>query len=516
LNDWLKIVFFIFLIMKRLLSFKKPRIFFWTGLVLGILLVSAGGIAVEKTSTDTFCAACHVHPKATQSWKRSTHYDNMRGIRVHCVDCHLPPPGEGYLWEKIKTGSRDVWGKLFKDPESLNWEAKSQPEYARRHVFETSCIRCHQSNFPLGLSPEGKEAHLYYEQRSKDLNCINCHIAVGHYTEGITHAKNVDFGKNAATSGEIYLEPGRIEGFNDFTERIPGTRVKFEMMAIPGGIFTMGSPGNEAFRSPDEGPRREVSVNSFFMGKYEVSWDEYLTFFKETSSQGKTADAYLNVSERVDAISGPTPPWGAPDQGWGKESSPAITMTHHAAEVYCRWLSDVTGKHYRLPTEAEWEYAARGGTEGPYFFEGDPRQYSNEGLWHRIFGADTSRIASYAIYLENNPGRTVRPGSVHANPFGLVNMLGNVAEFCGDWYAPDTYGKYPPGVVTDPSGPAIGTEYVIRGGSYRDGAEKLRCAARDFTRTESWLKTDPQIPKSIWWYSDCTFVGFRVICEAEE
>jgi sulfatase modifying factor 1 len=86
LNDWLKIVFFIFLIMKRLLSFKKPRIFFWTGLVLGILLVSAGGIAVEKTSTDTFCAACHVHPKATQSWKRSTHYDNMRGIRVHCVD----------------------------------------------------------------------------------------------------------------------------------------------------------------------------------------------------------------------------------------------------------------------------------------------------------------------------------------------------------------------------------------------------------------------------------------------
>lgn len=502
--------------MKRLLSFGKPGIFFWVGLVLGILLILAGHTAVEKTSTDAFCAACHVHPQATKSWKRSTHYDNQRGIHVHCVECHLPPKGEGYIGEKIKTGARDMWGKLFKDEESLNWEAKSQPEYAQKHAFETSCIHCHLNNFPMGLTPEGKEAHLYYEDRKEELHCINCHITVGHYAEGISHAKNVDFGRDYGTEGEIFLVPGKIDGFNSYTEYIPGTRIKFEMVAVPGGNFLLGSPEDESLRSEDEGPQREVSISPFFMGKFEVSWDEYLAFFKKTASQGKTADSYLNIPQEVDAISGPTPPWGAPDQGWGKGSSPAITMTHHAAEVYCKWLSDVTGKHYRLPTEAEWEYAARGGTMGPYFFEGDPLKFSRQSFFRRIFGVDTSLISSHVIYMENSPGKTIKPGSTKGNPFGLVNMLGNVAEFCQDWYDPEAYSIYPAGALTDPAGPPDGTEHVVRGGSYRDGAKKVRCAARDFSKSEAWLKTDPQIPKSIWWYSDCTYIGFRVVCDMSE
>ena len=286
------------------------------------------------------------------------------------------------------------------------------------------------------------------------------------------------------------------------------------MKAIPGGTFIMGSPDTEPFRDTDEGPTVEVSVSSFYMGQVEVSWDEYLAFFKQTGAQGKTSDVYLNLpAVDVDAISGPTPPYGAPDQGWGQGKRPAITITYQAAGIYCQWLSKVTGKKYRLPTEAEWEYAARGGTEGPYFFEGDPRQYTMKGIWNKIFGVDTSSINSYVVYQENSPARTLPPGQQGANPFGLFNMLGNVAEFCGDWYAPDSYGSYPKGLIKDPTGPVSGTEHVIRGGSYRDGADMVRCAARDYTRTDAWLKTDPQIPKSIWWYSDCTFVGFRVVCE---
>jgi formylglycine-generating enzyme required for sulfatase activity len=95
-------------------------------------------------------------------------------------------------------------------------------------------------------------------------------------------------------------------------------------------------------------------------------------------------------------------------------------------------------------------------------------------------------------------------------------MSGNVAEFCSDWYQPDAYSRYPEGIVKDPKGPSEGTEHVIRGGSFLSTAGLLRSAARDYTRTESWLKTDPQMPKSIWWYSDCFNVGFRLVCEFDE
>jgi len=330
------------------------------------------------------------------------------------------------------------------------------------------------------------------------------------------HAKNADFGINESVSEEIYTEPGKMDGFKNFTEYIPGSAVSFEMIAIPGGKFRMGSPENEPFRRENEGPAVEVSVNPFFMAKVEVTWDEYLAFFKQTGAQGKTADAYLNVNTGdVDAISGPTPPWGAPDQGWGKSSMPAITMTHYAAGVYCEWLTKITGKTYRLPTEAEWEYAARGGTDTPYFFDGDPKDYVRQGLKNKLFGVDTTVINGFINYAENSSGRPVTPEVKKENPFGLLNMLGNVAEFCSDWYAEDTYSQYS-GAISNPGGPGVGEEHVIRGGSYRNGAEDVRCASREATRTEAWLKTDPQMPKSIWWYSDCIHVGFRVVCEPVE
>jgi sulfatase modifying factor 1 len=494
--------------------YRSKSILFLAGIILTSIAIFLGNKAVVKTSTDEFCASCHVHPHSTQSWKLSTHYDNTMGIRVHCVECHLPPHGEGYLVEKTKTGLRDVWGKLFKDPETLNWEAKSQIEYAKRHAYEASCVRCHQNNYPLGLNENGRLAHLYYEQQEGTLHCINCHITVGHYDPDRLHAKNVTFGEIDEGPSVIYTEPATPKGFHNFTEYIPGSSVSFEMVAIPGGTMMMGSPENEPGRRENEGPCRVVTVDSFFMARIETSWDEYLAFFKQTGAQGKTADAYLDAGEKtVDAISGPTPPWGAPDQGWGKGKMPAITMTYHAAEVYCQWLSSITGKTYRLPTEAEWEFAARGGASTPYFFEGNPKRYVNRGVRNRLFGADTSVINTFVNYSENSNARYTDPGTVPENPFGLVNMLGNVAEFCSDWYAPDAFAQYPDGLLDNPSGPEKGTEHVIRGGSFRDGAENVRCASRDFTRTVAWLKTDPQIPKSIWWYSDCTYVGFRVVCE---
>lgn len=490
---------------------KTGWILFLSGILITVLITFLSNKIVLKTSSDEYCASCHVHPQAIQSWKLSTHYDNKNGIRVRCVDCHLPPHGEGYLPEKARTGIRDLWSNTFKDPESFNWEEKSQIEYARTHSFESSCIHCHQNIYPIGLNKEGRSAHLYYEQKAGELHCINCHITVGHYDPNRRHASNTVFGNIVEENTDIYTLPARIEGFRNYTEFIPGSAVSFDMIAIPGGSFLMGSPEHEAFRSDNEGPQKEVEISPFFMAKMEVSWDEYLAFFKETGAHGKTSDAYL--SDEVDGISGPTPPWGAPDQGWGTGALPAITMTHHAASVYCEWLSSITDKKYRLPTEAEWEYAARGATQSPYFFDGDPRRYVRQGLRNKLFGIDTSNINTYISYEENSNARPMLPPAVKENPFGLSHMLGNVAEFCSDRYAPDSYKQYKPGLLTDPAGPDSGEEYVVRGGSYRDAADGVRSASRKPTRSTAWLKTDPQMPKSIWWYSDCIHVGFRVVCE---
>jgi len=291
------------------------------------------------------------------------------------------------------------------------------------------------------------------------------------------------------------------------------------MVAIPGGTFKLGSPADEPFRQEDEGPVREVEISPFFMAEIEVTWDEYLAFYAQTAAEGRSTDTEgirAGPQSETDAISGATPPYGQPDQGWGLGQRPAISFSYHAAETYCRWLTQVTGKTYRLPTEAEWEYACRGGTATPYFFPGDPEKFEKTGFRARISKNDTAVINSYIIYRGNSPSKTQTPEKVRPNPFGLKNMLGNVAEFCADWYQPDAYDQYTEDVLKNPAGPETGTEHVVRGGSFQDNAGRLRSASRNYTRTEDWLKTDPQIPKSIWWYSDCFNVGFRVVCEFDE
>jgi formylglycine-generating enzyme required for sulfatase activity len=130
-----------------------------------------------------------------------------------------------------------------------------------------------------------------------------------------------------------------------------------------------------------------------------------------------------------------------------------------------------------------------------------------------LLGVKTAPLSEYAWYLEDSASKTYPSGGTKVNPWGLVNMLGNVREFCSDWYDPQAYAHLGDSEVVDPRGPASGQEHVIRGGSYRSDAADLRCAARDHTRHDEWLLTDPQVPKSVWWYSDCTDVGFRVVRE---
>ena len=163
---------------------------FFTGLIIGAVLIIGGKKALTYTNTDEYCQSCHIHPLADNSWKKSTHYHNKSGVRIHCVECHLPPEGSfNYLYTKAKTGLHDLYAYHFKDSASFDWESKGQLEYAIKIVFNESCIKCHQNLFPKGLSTKGGTAHLYYEQNAEklDLQCINCHLDVGHYNPNYKH-----------------------------------------------------------------------------------------------------------------------------------------------------------------------------------------------------------------------------------------------------------------------------------------------------------------------------------------
>lgn len=497
---------------------KNILILLLIGFVIGIGAALSTNKVMEVTSTNESCEMCHVHPHVFDSWKRSVHYETRSGIRIGCVECHLPPKGEGYLPEKIKASARDLYGLVFKDSADYNWEEKSTLEYAQKHVFQVSCDKCHPNLFPLTLTKDGQNAHLYYSQNkdTKGLLCINCHLNAGHYDPNALHAKNVSFGSTGGAGKAKFDSATVVAEHKDFTENIPGTTVSFNMKAIPGGTFKIGSPETEQMRKPDEGPQKEVKISPFFMAEIEVSWEEYLAFYSATAAEGRSTDTEgTRTMADVDAISGPTPPYGQPDQNWGLGKRPAITMSYHSAETYCKWLSQVTGKNYRLPTEAEWEYAARAGSQSPFFFEGNPKDFAEKGFIGKLFGKESDVINKYVVYGKNSRTKTEEPQKVEANPFGLKNMVGNAAEYCSDWYAEDAYSQLQNG-ATDPKGPSGGTEHVVRGGYYKSDIAEVRSASRAATQTEAWLKTDPQMPKSIWWLSDCTYISFRVVCDFDE
>ena len=283
-------------------------------------------------------------------------------------------------------------------------------------------------------------------------------------------------------------------GMGAYEDRIPGTEVTFHMLPIPGGTFRMGSPGDQPGRGKDEGPTRAVRVSPFWMGRCEVTWDEYQVFMlsldlarrKASEAEPAPQDAW------ADAVSRPTPPYVPMDFGMGVDGYPAVCMTQFAARQYTKWLSMKTGRFYRLPTEAEWEYACRAGTSGAYSFGDDPDDL-DEAAW----------------YFDNADDSYHPVGELEPNPWGLFDMHGNVAEWVLDGHAP--YGAAQDGPLVDPvRWPTKLYPRVVRGGSWDDDPELLRSAARRKS-TKSWKVQDPQLPKSIWYHTDATFVGMRLV-----
>src|SRR5665647_335603 len=135
--------------------FKGVKSKYWMvglGILLCAFILGSVNLVSDYTSSDKYCISCHIHPVQDQNWKLSEHYNNKSGFVTHCVECHLPPKGHGYLPAKAFHGFKDVYGKLFKDSADFDWEAKKSLEKAKKYVYEASCIKCHQNLFPVTLS----------------------------------------------------------------------------------------------------------------------------------------------------------------------------------------------------------------------------------------------------------------------------------------------------------------------------------------------------------------------------
>lgn len=233
----------------------------------------------------------------------------------------------------------------------------------------------------------------------------------------------------------------------------PNIALEPELVLIPAGWFLMGSAQGQ----DNERPVHRVWLDAFSLGTCQVSNTEYECFLRATGNN-------------------PPPFWSDPN--FNHPQQPVVGASWFEAVRYCEWLSSATGRNYRLPTEAEWERAARGDVEGKLFPWGDAPPQSRSD-YDKLWKTGPEPVARYA-----------------PNEFGLYDICENVHEWCADWYAPDYYSVSP---SRNPEGPETGTRRASRGGSWRHHVKIARCSAR------SSIPPDFQ-------YAD---YGFRLACDVE-
>ena len=264
------------------------------------------------------------------------------------------------------------------------------------------------------------------------------------------------------------LDPSRVVGadakteaeMKPYTDVVAGGDATFDMVPIRGGKFVMGSPAG-AGQQPEESPQREIEISPFWMGKHEVTWNEYdvWSFALDVQRRELRKAEATALEIKADAVTRPTAPYRDMTFGMGKQGYPAISMTQWAARTYCRWLSEKTGRYYRLPTEAEWEYACRAGTKTAFSFGDDPRQ-----------------LGDFAWYDGNSERKYHPVGKKKPNPWGLYDMHGNVAEWTLDRFTP---AGYPPLGAAGSRNPLDAPDKIyplaVRGGAWTDEPASSQC-----------------------------------------
>ncbi|MCU0335943.1 MAG: formylglycine-generating enzyme family protein [Chitinophagaceae bacterium] len=267
-------------------------------------------------------------------------------------------------------------------------------------------------------------------------------------------------------------------------DSVPGCSTPLRFSWLPAGSFSMGSAAGAPMAAANEQPQRQVKLSGFYMSQYEITWEQYNAFVQDEAFS-RNADA--------DAITRPSPPYLDFTLGMGKEGFPASSMQQYGALMFCKWLYQRTGVFYRLPTEAEWEYACRAGSTAAW-----------------SVANDSAALTGTAWYYANSQQKYQPVGQKAPNAWGLYDMMGNVAEWVLDQYDSSYLQTVGEGAKDPLITPTRRNPRLVRGGSYRDAPEQLRCACRT-PANPVWNRRDPQIPKSKWWNTDAPFVGFRLV-----
>ena len=304
------------------------------------------------------------------------------------------------------------------------------------------------------------------------------------------------------TTRQIYAELEKNAGdtsLQPYAEQIPSIGGTLRMVPVPAGEFTMGSSDTEPLREKNEGPQRKVALPAYWISEIEIPWELYTAFMQNgrpRAKDGKLLEERPD-DELWDLVVQPTAPYASMNLGMGngyENGMPAIAMSHYAASKFCEWLSAQTGHYYRLPTEAEWEYACRAGSDAAY-----------------CYGDGEEKLEEYGWYWNNSNDRYQKAATKKPNAWGIYDMHGNVAEWVLDTYRDDAYSgeadkTLQSPLVLEPGKPG----HVVRGGSWEDDPDRLRSAARRRSRAE-WNMQDPQNPKSLWYLTNGGMIGFRVV-----
>ena len=405
-------------------------------------------------------------------------------LEQHCLSCHNTRSklinGGNLSLETLK----DALKGGFRGPSII----KSNPEESL--IYKRSTL---PDNNPLAMPPRNR----YRALNEKELKIIYNWIAnsAPWDKEVVLKAPRINWDK--ASKKELALikkihskivatAKREKQNFKSYEERQYNYSLK--MIPVKGGRVTL--------QGKEDNDKVEVKVSDFWMSATEITWELFSPFMTSEISRHKDGSPSVDKkSLKIDEIiARPTPPYHAMNFGMPIENHPAIGMTQHSANKFCQWLSYKTGHFYRLPTQAEWEYAARAGAKSTF-----------------AWGEKAQDADNYAWYEDNSNGQYQQVATKKPNAWGFYDMYGNVAEWTLDQYVDNLTKHIGRKRATNLWVKATNPyPHVTKGGHWDAGINSLKVGATIPSDPE-WKASDPQFPKSIWYMTDISWCGMRIV-----